>query len=151
VRGETLSLTERLLWEVGLERRTATDGLRQWIDLGTLRLPREKILGCRIEDIVESDRAGRIATLGLFIAAALVLLIGIVDLDWRTKALLAGSVLAIVGLAAGMDSLGVGRTVQYRLDILLADGRRIGYTTMSRRDAEDLADELGPIPVMSLD
>lgn len=113
-----------------------------WIELGSLRLPREEIVGCRIEDVVERDTAGKLATLGLFFAAALVLLLGVVEFGWRTRFLIGAVVLGTIAAVSGMEALGINRIVYYRLDVLLKDGRRVGYTTASRADAEALAVEL---------
>lgn len=113
-----------------------------WIELGSLRLPRDSIIGCRIEDVVERDTAGRIASLGLLVAAVLVLMLGLLDLGWASRLMIGAVVLAAIGGVSAMEALGLTRTLHYRLDILLDDGRRVGYTTQSRRDAEALADDL---------
>ncbi len=129
-------LTGTTFWNV------PTKGHGHWVDLGGLRLPREEIAGCRIEDIAERDTAGKLATLGLFFAAALVLLLGVVEFGWRTRFLLGSVVLGTVAAVSDMEALGINRIVYYRLDVLIKDGRRVGYTTASRADAEALAAEL---------
>ncbi len=113
-----------------------------WIELGALRLPRDSIVGCRIEDVVERDTAGRLASLGLLFAAVLVLSLGLIDLSWGSRLMVGVVVLGVIGAVSAMETLGLNKTLHYRLDILLNDGRRVGYTTESRRDAEALADDL---------
>jgi len=113
------------------------------INVGSLRLDRDEIVGCRIEDVVERDTAGKIATLGLFFAAALVLLLGLVEFSWAMRLLLVGIVLAVIAAASCMEALGISSVVYYRLDILLRDGRSVGYTTADRADAVTLAAQLG--------
>ena len=113
-----------------------------WIELGALRLPRDSIIGCRIEDVVERDTAGKLASLGLLFAAVLVLLLGLVEFGWSSRLMIGAVVLGVIGAVSAMETLGLSRTLHYRLDILLNDGRRVGYTTENRRDAEALAQDL---------
>lgn len=117
------------------------------VELGALRFERDEIVDCRIEEMVEPDGAGRLATMALFFAAGLVLLLGLVDFSWRFRILIGGLVLAVIALVSTMEALGISRTVHYRIDIHLRDGRSIGYTTASREDAEALAAELGHLKV----
>lgn len=114
----------------------------RWIELGALRLPRDSIVGCRISDVVERDTAGKLASLGLFFAAVLVLVLGLIDLSWGTRIAIGAVVFGIIGLVSAMEALGLSRTLHYRLDILLNDGRSVGYTTQNRRDAETLAENM---------
>lgn len=118
------------------------EGRGHWIELGALRLPRDSIIGCRIEDVVEKDTAGRVASLGLLVAAVLVVMLGLLDLGWASRLMIGAVVLAAIGGVSAMEALGLTRTLHYRLDILLNDGRRVGFTTASRRDAEALAHDL---------
>jgi hypothetical protein len=139
VRQGLANLTSSTFWSAPVQPKG------RWVELGALRLPRDEIVGCRVEDVVERDGASRLATLALLLAAVLVLVLGLIDLGWQVKAMLGASAVAIIGLVVGLEGLGITRTVYYRLDVLLRDGRRVGYTTASRADAEALAGDLGEL------
>lgn len=136
-----------------MRQTTALGGMAFWerweagrgpiVELGELRLPRESIVSCRIEDVVEHDAAGKIATIALLFAAALVVLLGLLDFGWAGRLTILALVLGVIGAVSALEAMGLTRKAYYRLDILLNDGRRVGYTTPNRKDAEALAAELG--------
>lgn len=112
---------------------------RERIAIGPLDVSRADIVGFRLTDVIERDSTRKIASLALLCAAAMVLALGILPLDWRHQAMLAMCVLAVVAVVCGLDVLGLPPGQHYRIDLLLSDGRLVGLSTTSAEQAEILA------------
>ena len=110
----------------------APGAMRATVPIGELR---RDVIACHLQDVVEIDGTRRLANLGLLIAALLVLGLGLLQLDWRTQALLASIVCGLVALVCRLDVLGLAPRTLYRVGLLLSDGRQIDVDLASLDEA----------------
>jgi len=115
------------------------------ISVGPYRIDTDDVLGCMTTAVSQRQTRGKLLTLCLFLAWALIILVAVLGFGWQTRFLLAAIVLAVIGIITGLETMRAGPQLHWRLDIALRGGRRISFATTNKADAEALSRRLTAI------
>lgn len=113
----------------------------------TLRLAQRALPLAEIRGVIVTCETRReirpaLAVLMAFCALGLMLVIGVLGFEWRTRMLAGGVLFVAIGLTALNDILWLTRASLHRVEILTARGETLVYATTEERDAQRLAEQL---------
>ena len=129
-----------LTWELSPAERTP--GLGAVLRLGARAIPVSDIRGFIGSSDLEVDRNPAYATLAVFGVAALFFLLGVLDIGWRLRFLVAAVLFALIALSALHDMAWMTTSGLFRVEILTAHGETLRYTTVDPADHERLLSAL---------
>ncbi len=119
--------------------------LGELLRLGDRAVPVVEIRGFVASTEHERDGKPALVTVAVFVAAALLFLIGVADIGWRTRFLVATAVFGGIALTALNDLFWMTETGLFRVEILTTSGETIRYTTVDGAAHMRLMTVLGAI------
>ncbi len=125
-----------LSWELSPPERTP--GLGAVLRLGARALPVREICGFIGSSDLEIDRKPAYATLAVFGVAAMFFVLGVVDIGWRTRFLVAAGLFGLIALSALHDMAWMTMSGLFRVEILTVSGETLCYTTIDPLEQERL-------------
>jgi hypothetical protein len=110
----------------------------------TLRLSQRALPLGEIRGVIMTSDSRReirpaLAVLAAFGSIGLVLVIGVLGLEWRTRMLVGALLFVAIGLSALNDIVWLTRASLHRVEILTARGETLVYATTDESDARRLA------------
>jgi hypothetical protein len=128
-------------WELSPAIRTPHLG--PVLRVGARAIPIRDIKGYVGSTDSDTDKKPAFAALAVFGIATLVFLLGVLDLGWRTRFLLAAVLFVTIAASALHDLAWLTTSTIYRVEIYLASGDIVRYATIDRIKYEALIDALG--------
>lgn len=133
--GQT-SVVPPLTWEI--TPPVFTPGLGAMLRIGARAVPISQIRGFIGSDDREVDIKPALATLIVFGVAAMFFLLGVLDIGWRARFLVAFALFVGIALSALHDMAWLTTSGLYRVEVLTASGETLRYTTIEAAEQERL-------------
>lgn len=116
----------------------------------TLRLAQRALPLAEIRGVIVTSDSRReirpaLAVLMAFGSIGLVIVIGVLGFEWRTRMLVGALLFVAIGLSALNDILWLTRASLHRVEILTARGETLVYATTDETDARHLAQQLAGV------
>lgn len=125
-----------LTWELSPPERTP--GLGAVLRLGARAIPLSEIRGFVGSSDLEIDRKPALATMAVFGVAALFFLLGVLDIGWRLRFLVASCLFGLIAVSALHDLVWMTKSGLFRVEILTTSGETFRYTTIDPAEQERL-------------
>jgi hypothetical protein len=123
-------------WEISPAERTPQLGAM--LRLGARAVPISQVRGFIASADREADKKPAFAVLAVFGIAALFFLLGVVDVGWRARFLVAATLFACIALSAFHDMAWLTTSDVYRVEVLTAQGETLRYATVNAQEQEAL-------------
>jgi hypothetical protein len=116
-------------WEVTPAERTPHLG--QMLRLGTRAIPVSQIRGFIGSADPEADKKPAFAIMIVFGIAAIFFILGVMDIGWRPRFLLAAALFGGIALSAFHDIAWLTTSAIFRIEVLTANGETLRHATIN--------------------
>ena len=106
-------------------------------------IDRREIVGAHASRIEERDTAGAMLIFAVFLLVTAVIVIGVFELGWRTRYLLAAVLCGMIALTGLQDMRQASLVRTFDVDVHLSSGETVSITMAEEREARALISALG--------